>query len=442
MKRRTFVGGMFSASVAAGVSNRANGTLRAPSDRIRIGLMGCGGRQNQLIPDFAARDDVDIACVCDVDQAQFSRIVSVVDEIKGKMPRRETDFRKMFDDPEIDAVVIAVNHHWHALATIMACQAGKHVYVEKPMATNVWEGRKMVEAARKYDRVVQVGTQNRSYDYHTQAADFIREGHIGEIHQVRIVNQMGNAAKGGPPKERAVPEGFDYDMYCGPAPMVPWVGRWIYRQLWDFSVGGIWDNALHQTDVVRWVLGLGAPKAVFSAGGVYQCNDGRETPDTLVTTFEYDNLLMHLHASNCTPYREMIWKTATAKNDDFPDWQFYACALELEGTEGTMFLGRHGGGWVAYDKGANVIKQVTARTNVPKHIGNFIECCRTGKRPNADVEKLQETHILLHASNTALRVGQRRLQWDAANEQFLNDDEANALLKRKYRAPWIVPDQV
>jgi predicted dehydrogenase len=441
MKRRAFIHTLASTGAAASVS-KAAGQSQA-GDRVTIGLMGCGGRGMQLITDFAKRPDVRVKTVCDVDQSKFDRAVSTVDEVGGYMPQKETDFRRMFDDPDIDAVVIAVNHHWHPLATILACQAGKHVYVEKPMSQNIWEGWQMVKAARKYNRVVQVGLQNRSFGYHEEAAEFIKSGKLGEIHSARLVNHAGRASSGGKPKVIPVPDGLDYDLFCGPGPMVPYRRQFSKRHLWDFSMGAIWDNAIHQTDVVRWVLGLDLPDSVTSTGGVMVNKDERETPDTLVTAWKYDNLLLHLDASNATPYKHFIWlKPISFAEDAIPEWKLYSCPAYIMGTEGMMILGRHGGGWQAYGIDGSLIAEKPGKADMPGHIGNFIDCIHSGARPNADVEKAQQSHILGHMSNLSLRVGEVPLTWDHANRRFKNNDDANALLKRTYRKPWVVPDEV
>jgi predicted dehydrogenase len=437
MQRRSFLGTTVAAGAAVGV-----GRGSAANDRLSIGIMGCGGRMNHLIEFLLERSDIHVKYVCDVDPSKFTRPMAAIEDATGKMPERVSDFRRMLDDPDLDIVFIAINHHWHPLATIMACQAGKHVYVEKPFSQSIWEGQKMVEAARKYNRVVQVGTQNRSFGYLREAGEFLRSGGIGKIHQVRIINHAGRPALGGPPKVRPIPEGLDYDMYCGPAPLAPYRGRWNYRNLWDFGTGNIWDNAIHHTDVIRFVLGLGIPQSVQSDGGVLVSNDGREIPDSMVTTWNYDGLMVHLHATSIAPYKGFVHRNEVALTDKMPNWKFISCPLEIYGTEGYMDLSRHGGGWVAYGNDAGVIKTMPGRADMPGHIGNFLDCVRTGERPNADVELAQESHIMAHMSNISYRVGKRRLEWDNDKMQFINDDEANAMIKRTYRKPWVVPEEV
>jgi predicted dehydrogenase len=439
MKRRMF---LLNSIVAGSLSSRTAPHAMATNDRLRIGLMGCGGRCKQLLEGLLPRKDCEIVTLCDVDRSKFGPVVAMVENTTGNVPDRVTDFRRMLDDPTLDAVVIAVNSHWHSLATILACQAGKHVYVEKPFSQNIWEGRKVVEAAHKYQRVVQIGMQNRSHDYLYKAADFIRDGGLGQVHQVRVINMLGWAGPFKPKNNRGVPEGLNYDIMCGPGPIVPWNGKWPLRHTWDFGPGNIWDNAIHQTDIARWITGLGAPKAAHCSGGVFAQKDGREIPDTFVATWEYDDVLFHLQASQNAPYKSSSLGTGIGTTDEMPDWLFSGVSLEVYGTDGMMFCGRHGGGWTVHGPDGGLKRSVPGRHDTPAHIANFIEAVRDGVQQNVTPEEAQISTVMAHMANISYRLGGRRLEWDSANERFYNDSEANALLKRTYRNPWIVPDSV
>ena len=205
----------------------------------------------------------------------------------------------------VDAIVNATSDRWHALGTIMACQAGKDVYVEKPLSLSIWDGRKMVEAARKYKRIVQVGSQNRSAPYLKNAAEFVRSGKLGDIYLVRVTNMvLEHPIKKA--DEAPVPEGLDYDLWCGPSPMLPYrPGRWFWG-LWDFYVGYIMADMIHQIDLVRYLINKDYPETVCSAGGVYHFNDGREQPDTHFATFEFGKLTLLFEASLWSPYMHRI----------------------------------------------------------------------------------------------------------------------------------------
>jgi predicted dehydrogenase len=424
------------------------------NDKVIIGIMGIGGRGTFLTEQLVKRKDVEIAYLCDVDTRRFSRVAEVVNEAQGKIPKRVQDFRKMLDDKDVDAVVNATpNCWWHGLGTIMACQAGKDVYVEKPLSHNVWEGRKMVEAARKYKRVVQVGTQCRSAPYVKGAIEYINSGKLGDIHLVRVLNMTENPPQVKGP-EQPVPEGFDYDMWCGPAPKYPYSpGRWWLNN-WDFGLGGIPDDAVHQLDITRLLINKQYPKSVYHAGGVHFFKDGREIPDTQIATFEYDdNLTLVFEAALWPPYMK---KTPVKLRDldQFPDWNFNGTKVELFGTNGFMFFGRHGDGWQVYTAPG---KSITQRANIVdntvdafqhgkqsdgEHLENFINCIRTREKPIADVEEGHLSTLLCQIANISYRVGNKKLMFDSKTETFTNDNEANKYLKREYRKPWVIPENI
>ncbi|MFB0525516.1 MAG: Gfo/Idh/MocA family protein, partial [Phycisphaerae bacterium] len=223
------------------------------NERIIIGVMGLGGRGTFLAEQFAKRGDAEIAYLCDANTRRFARAREAVEEAQDRRPKLVQDFRKILDDTSVDVLINATPDHWHALGTIMACQAGKDVYVEKPMAHNIWEGRKMVEAARKYKRVVQVGMQSRSADYVKKAKQYLEAGKLGDIYLVRVFNMMKHSTmrKG---SVQPVPEGFDYDIWCGPAPKLPYnpSRRWINQ--WEYSCGPIAGDAIHQLDLARYLM--------------------------------------------------------------------------------------------------------------------------------------------------------------------------------------------
>ena len=446
MNRRGFLKGSVGAATAFTVLP-AGGTSAA-QNKVVLGIMGVGGRGRALMTSLVKRSDIKIKYICDADTRCYGPAAEIVIESHDYKPKYVQDFRKMLDDPEVDAIVIATSDRWHALATIMACQAGKDVYVEKPLSLSIWDGRKMVEAARKYRRIVQVGAQSRSARYTDKAAEYIRSGKLGDIHLARVF-LMQEAGPIGVADVQPVPEGLDYDLWCGPSPMLPYrPGRWFWG-LWDFYVGYIMADMIHQIDLVRYLIGRDYPETVCSAGGVYHFDDGREQPDTQFTTFEFDKLTLLFEASLWSPYMHRI--VLLKDQSKFPDWPFCATKVEICGTKGFMCFGRHGGGWQVFEGDAR-IRQSKAVVSEPAelkfgsiidaHFEDFVSCIRTRRKPKADVEEVHRSMALCHLANISYRVGNRKLKFDGATEKFVNNAEADKYLKANYRKPWIVPDEV
>jgi predicted dehydrogenase len=402
--------------------------------------MGVGGRGTSLVRDLARRDDVDVAWLCDVDTTRFERSLGILDAAGRPTPQRTQDFRKILDDPEVDALVVATNHHWHGVPTILACQAGKDVYVEKPCSHNAWEGRQMVAAARKYDRVVQVGLQNRSAAYLQGAREYVQSGKLGDVHLVRVLNMNeGRMRRKGP--EQPVPPTLDWEMWCGPAPVVPYSpGPWFIAR-YDYSLGAIFDDGVHQLDVMRLVTGLGTPQTVVAAGGVYHFKDGRDTPDTLLATFEYPELTLLFQT---TVWAEAIRETPSVirDGDQYPNWLFNGTKIELFGTEGMMLVGRMGGGWQAFDNDRKMVDSSYGRQASPEHVSDFLECVRSRQRPNGDIEETFPSTLFAHLANASYRAGHRKLAYDAETGWIRDDPEANAFMKREGRDPWSIPEVV
>ena len=418
--------------------------VRGANDKVVIAVMGLGGRGTYLAESFAKRPDVEIAYLCDADTRRFARAREAVEEAQSRRPKLVQDFRRALDDRNVDAIVNATPDHWHALGSIMACQAGKDVYVEKPMAHNIREGRKMIEAARKYKRVVQVGMQSRSAPYTKKAREYIQSGKLGEVYIVRVFNMMQHRKQSESPS-RPVPEGFDYDMWCGPAPKIPYnpSRRWLNQ--WEFSCGPIAGDAVHQLDCARYLMDdISNPKTVSNAGGVYSLEDGRETPDTQFATFEYPGapgLTLMLEAALWTPFMK---KTPgdIRDSDRFPNFPFSSTKVEICGTEGFMQYSRHGGGWQAFDANSEMVHSEYGRQADKEHKDNFIDCIKTRKRANANAEVGHQSVLLCHLANISYRVGNKQLEFDSKTETFTNNDQANKYLGRTYRKPWVVPDQV
>ncbi len=437
--RRNFVKTSFAASAVLGIV--PEGKAASPNERIRIGVMGLGGRGSYLAEAFAKRKDMEIAWLCDPESRRLDGARKVVEAAQGRALRLGQDFRRILDDPKVDALINATPDHWHVLGSILACQAGKDVYVEKPMAYNIWEGRKLIEAAAKYRRVVQVGTQSRSAPFAKEAADYIKAGKLGEVHLVRVFNLMQHAPmKMGP--EQSPPAGFDYDLWCGPAAKLPYRPGRYWLNMAEYSCGPIPGDAVHQLDLARFILGDPiCPDTVVHAGGTYVLRDGRDTPDTQFATFEYGKLTLQFEGALWTPYMK---KTPMAVRDteQLPDWTFNSTKIEVLGTRGLMFVGRHGDGWQVFDEAGKSIIASSPKQSDQEHQDNFIECIRSRRQPNAPAEQGHYSVLLSHLANVSYRVGNKKLAFDAKTETFVGAPDANQYLKRAYRAPWVIPDKV
>ncbi len=414
------------------------------SEKIVIGCIGTGGRGKALTRGFANFPEVEIAYLCDVDSERegVSELATKLENNQGRRPKFVQDMRYILDDPAVDVVLIATNDHWHGLAEVWACQAGKDVYVEKPISHNIWEGRKMVEAARKYKRVVQCGTQNRSAPYNQKAKDYIESGKLGTIHLCKVYN-----LKGGKPfhigPDQPTPANLDWDLWLGPAPKRPFNPdvRDGWKLFWDYTAGDLADDGAHQLDLARWLIGKDLPTRVHSTGGTYPFNDDRQVPATLVTTYDYGDLVMTFEL---TQYANYMSKTDDdIRNGDlFPYWPQNATRIELYGTEGMMIVGRHGGGWQVFTGRGKVVAQEYGRVPDHLHKQNFLDCIRSRKQPNADIAIGHYSACLIHLASIALRVGEgSTLDFDPEKERF-NDRRANQLLKRKYRKPYVIPERV
>ena len=417
------------------------------SDKIVIAIIGCRSRGHGLARNFASRDDCEMAYLADVDTAMFEKHAKMIADCQGgKIPKFEQDFRKVLDDKSVDAIVIATPTHWHAPATIWSCQAGKDVYVEKPLCHNAWEGRKMVEAARKYNRVVQVGTQNRSAAYNIAARQYIADGKLGKIHYVRVLNQklwpnFKMAADSEPPK------GLDWDMWNGPAPEHKYntTLRYQWHHLWRYCIGDIGNDGAHQFDEARMIVGFDVPKQVYCTGGRFNTEGAADTPDTQIATFTYDNdLVVTLELTLYTPYMLKIDGKVRA-SDMFPYWPQTATRIEIYGDKGVMNVGRMGGGWQVFvrtkDRKPVVKDQMFGRFSDKEHQENFIRCIRSREKPNADIEIGHRSHITLHYATMSYRTGGQWLAVDPTT-QHVDNAEAMKLFKREYRKPWVVEEEV
>lgn len=439
INRRTFV--KQSVTTAATLTVLGSRAVLGANEKIVVGVMGLGGRGSGLLDMFAKRPDVEIAYVCDPDSRRFAGAQAVVQKAQQRTPKAVQDFRRMLDDKSVDVVVNATPDHWHVLGSLYACQAGKDVYVEKPMSHNAWEGRKLVEAVQKYRRVLQVGMQTRSAAYMQKAVEYVRSGKLGDVHLVRVYNMMQHAMQR-PAPDQEPPAGFDYDLWCGPAARLPYNPSRYWLNYYEYSCGPIPGDAVHQLDLARLLMGDPlAPKSVSASGGIYALRDGRDTPDTQVATLEYDRFTLLFQASLWTPYMKKI-PQIVRDSDLFPEWPFCATKIEVLGTKGYMYLGRHGGGWQVYNENDQVTDSAFGRQGDREHLDNFIACVRSRAQPNANAVQGHASALICHLVNIACRIPQK-LTFDPKTETFPDVPAATAYLKRaSYREPWRIPDPV
>ncbi|MBM4011959.1 MAG: Gfo/Idh/MocA family oxidoreductase [Planctomycetes bacterium] len=439
---------MGSAALLAGASALADtdASVVAPHDRIRLAFIGYGGRAAAHVAGFAARNDCELVAVCDVNQRQLEAGRQHIRTLTRTDPKTYLDMHDLLADRSLDAVIISTPDHWHTPAAIYACQAGKDVYVEKPVTNNVWEGRKLVEAARKYKRIVQVGTQNRSAPYNLAARDYLHSGKLGEIHLVRVYNQkyLGTVKMS---SDGPQPDYLDWDKWQGPAPARPFnASRWTnWHDFWDYAGGDVTNDTVHQIDLACMALGIDAlPRSVYAQGLARRGSDS-QMPDTLAATFEFDNLIMTFNQTLYTPY--MIKADMVVRNSDiFPHWPQDADRIEIFGSEAVMVLGRHGCGFQVFgrmkDRQPVVVAQQHGRFPDKEHQANFVDCVRSRKLPNADVQIGHRTAAMCHLANLSYRVGNQFLQVDPQTEQITNNEQAAKLMKPEYRAPYVIAENV
>lgn len=384
--------------------------------QLNVGVIGTGRGMVHANSALSAKN-ISLNYVCDVDQKRLGLAMKTV-EGRGAKPQAIVDFRRMLDDPKLDAVFIATCNHWHAPATILACAAGKHVYVEKPGSHNVHEGELVVQAARKNRRLVQMGNQRRTWPGIREGIAKLKEGAIGKVLFARCWYDA-NRTSIGKGKPIAVPEGFDYSMWQGPAPERPFVDNlvhynWHWR--WHWGGGEMANNGIHSLDVARWGLGVDYPTKITFSGGRYHYDDDQETPDTGVAVYHFGDRGCSWEFSSCLPRKEEKHSMVI----------FY-------GTEGTMHI--NDPGYKIYDlKGAEVAKG-TGTGDVHEHIQNFFNAIRTGEPLNSEIEEGQKSTLLCHLGNIAYRTG-RVINFDPESRRIVNDVEAEKLWTREYRPGW------
>ncbi|MDR3309292.1 MAG: Gfo/Idh/MocA family oxidoreductase [Tannerella sp.] len=444
MERREFIkrSALAGAGMAVGGGFMfGNSAARGANDKVVLALVGCGGRGLSCIINCCRINaNVVIKTVCDVNKTKLGKAAAEVEKAFGTRPGTTAQMKEIFDDKDVDAVWVATPEHWHMPATILACQAGKDVYVEKNPSINILEGRKMVEAATKYKRVVQVGFQNRSAPYAFSAREYIKSGKLGKIVTVKCYNMLGGGKWTEAP-EAPVPAWLDWDKWLGPAPMRPFSpssveenGRGGWLNYWAYSGGNLADDASHVMDLCRFVIGdPGHPKSIYGWGGNHIFGGTRETPEFQAVVYDFGDYTLSLDNACATNYMTKTPNDVRMDSTKFPSWRNNSTRTEIYGTEGLMYLGRHGGGWQVLGPNNEIVAQEGGIFPDKEHQINFIECIRSRKTPNGSPEECHRSATLVHLGNTAYRVGNKQLLFDPATEKFTNCDEANVLARGTYR---------
>jgi predicted dehydrogenase len=471
MNRRQFVKRTAISAAAAGLPMLARGRVLGANDEIRIATIGCGVRGGFHIQSFGSQPGVRIVALCDPDQERLAKAADRVEATYKNRPEQVVDVRQLMDRKDFDVVSVATMQYWHALPTIWACETGRHVYVEKPLAHFIWEGRQMVNAARKYDRLVQIGTQARSRVADQQSIDYIKSGQLGKIQYIVCFANKGRSPIGKRTEPLAPPATLDYDLWCGSARKEP-----LYRNqlqydcsfTWNMGDGESCNQGVHEVDVARWLLGeTTLPRRVMSIGGRFVFNDAGDVPNTQIMYYDYPS----------APILYEVHNLRAGKNvNTMPNYRGRAVdtCVHCEGGYVMMHAGK------VMDHQDKVIKEFPTDED---HFGNFIRAVRSGKRADLNAEIL-EGHLstnICHAGNISYRLGHRAapdeilaqigdlppfvamferylehlkahdiepgesilgpwLAGDGDQERFQNNDAANKLVKGEYREPYVVPE--
>lgn len=416
MNRRYF----FGAALGASLTNKVKA---ASTDTVNLGFIGQGGRGRSLVRSFQKLPTARIAWLCDPDQARLERAA----QDAGGTPKQTNDMRRMLEDKDLHAVVVATPDHWHAPAMLLACEAGKDVYAEKPASHNVREGRLMVDTARRTKRVVQFGTQRRSLPPVIEGIEFVRSGKIGKVLMAKAWNIQLRKDIGRKP-DSAPPPGFDYDTWVGPALMMPFNENrhhYNWHWHWNFGTGDAGNDGAHQIDLARWAMGAGMPVRASGMGRKVFFEDDQQTPDTMNVTFDYAD------------GRSLIWEMRI--------WTPYGMegiqnGVAVYGTEGMVHIGEIDDGpwgYRVFDRKGKVVKTVAQGGGEP-HYQNFLDCIRSRKAPTSTIEEGHITTTHCHLANIVARVG-RNVAFDPVKETIADDPAASKLLAREYRSHWGKP---
>jgi predicted dehydrogenase len=426
--RRSFIkkAGLASAAAATGFINW-NPLVRGANEKVVLGLIGCRnqGRNDAL---SAIKQGAVFKTLCDVDDAILAKVGPEIQAAQNRAPGSVKDFRRVLDDKDIDAVVIATPDHWHVMPTILACQAGKDVYIEKPLSQTIHEGHLMRDAARKYNRVVQVGTQRRSEKHIREAVEYVGSGKLGKVCLIKAWITQVRESIGNPP-DGTPPPGVDYDMWLGPAPERPFNPNrfhYTWRFFWDYGNTELGNQGVHMLDVAMWGIQKlrgqehCLPSHVANNSGIYWLHDAKEVPDTQVITYDFGGLLL-------------VWEMHSFQNHHPIDGMDVGTAFY--GSDATLVVDDDG--WRVFGNKNEIV--ASGKATGGSHTGNFLECIKSRQRPNADIEIGRLSTTICHLGNISCRLG-RDVHFDPRSETFGDDNAASALLTKEYRKPYSLPE--
>ncbi|MCL4853271.1 MAG: Gfo/Idh/MocA family oxidoreductase [Bryobacteraceae bacterium] len=419
--RRTFV-----KTAAGGAFLNWNPAAKGANEKVTLALVGARN-QGRGVAKRAIQAGAQIKTICDIDEAIIQKVSPEIEGAQNRHPSGIREYRKVLDDKDIDAVIIATPDHWHTHMALLACQAGKDVYVEKPLSQTIEEGHLIRDAARKYNRVMQVGTQRRSGEHFREAAKYVASGKLGKVCLIKawmcqVRESIGNPPNGTPPATA------NYDMWLGPAPERPFNSNrfhYNWRFFWDYGNSELGNQGVHMLDVAVWAIqemrGVenSLPKRISSNGGIYWLDDAKEVPDTQVVTYDYGDLLLTWELRSFARHHPI---------------EGAAAATGYYGTEGTLIL--DGDGWKVYAKDGSPGPQM--KSTGMFHEKNFLECVKSRQKPHSDVEIGRLSTTLCHLGNIAHHLG-RDVRFDPKTETFGDDAKANALLKKTYRSSYPRP---
>lgn len=418
--RRVFLGAATAAGIGSALAQDRSAKADAANEKLVVGVMGMGGRGAALAKSFSGLENVEVAAVCDVDRTRAEKAAAAL-EGDGRKVKALTDFRHILDDKDIDILAIATCNHWHAPAAIMGCNAGKHVYVEKPCSHNPHEGELMVQAAEKNKRLIQHGTQRRSWPKIVEGIRRLREEKvIGRVYHATglYANARGPIGRG---KEGPPPAHLDYDLWQGPAPRRPFKDNMLHYNwhwLWHWGNGELGNNGVHYLDVARWGMGVDYPERVYHAGGRYRHDDDQETPDTSDVTFEFGAQgMISWRATSCSTYR--------ADGGAF---------VTFTGEGGTMAITNNG--YILYDENGKEVAKESGPGGDDIHTQNFVDAIRKGTPLNADATTAHVSALYCHLGNISHRID-RMVKCDPQQgARIVGDAEAMGLWKREYEPGW------
>lgn len=432
--RRTFIrnsGTLIAGAAMSPLAFRQAHSKISANDKLTVALIGCRGMGMYNLTDHLKQEGIECAALCDVDNNILQERTKTITELTGKAPRQYKDYRRVIDDKDIDIVIVGTPDHWHCLPTVEACAAGKDVYVEKPLSNSIAECQVMLAAARKHNRIVQVGQQQRSGQHWQDIIALVQSGKLGTIRKIKTWGYFPYG-KGSPKvPDTPVPEGVDYDMWLGPAPKHPFNknrfhGSW--RHFWDHGGGLLTDWGVHLLDIPLWAMKVKFPQRVMATGGIYAYpNNAIETPDTLNVLYDYGTFTLE-------------WDHTGGLSEGLYGRNY---GVAFIGNNGTLVVNREG--WEVIAESENEQKKMQEVPLQPadsesheKHVRNFVESVRSRKPPICEIEEGHNVALVAHMGNIAYRTGSE-LVWDESKGAFKNNKEANELLKPEYRSPWKFP---